>query len=262
MRRRESPPFDRQLCKYCDRGALPDKLPLVHVTPVWSANEIVSKGRLETRNCTVFDKQLLYFFVLKPVYRSRYGTDESHQLSRFPVAFVVSPKAVAAPLHVYPFDTGGAAKGAFAQQADPYVPLEDYALEPTHAAAAGHIGWAFGTLENYFEGVLKDDLLDNVPPFEIVTRGYVDVARMGRTGSNIHDKRASTLEIAASHDVDLKGHILVAVIPRQYLEGNTAFVEKLTQLNIPTELYDWQPNTMPDQFQDEITQIVRTKLGI
>jgi hypothetical protein len=261
MPRRPGPPGERQLRARASRGSVPDKLPLVHVTAVWTANEIIRGGKLETRRCSIFKKEMLYFFVLRPAYRTKDGDEKSHQLTRFPVVFIVAPEAADPPFHVYPFDTGGAVNGAFAAQADRYVPLEDYELEPSHAAVAGHIGWAFGTLENYFDGHLRQDILDGVPEFESVTRGYVDVARMGRAGSNQHDKRASAVELAIGHDVDLKGNVLLAILPKQLLEGssgdNAVLMARLNELDIQIETYDWQPNTMPDEFQEQIAEIAR-----
>lgn len=264
MNRRRGVPSDRSLRKRASRGTLPEKLPLVHVTAVWTANEIVKSGKFQTSACSVFKRELLYFFVLRPAYRAKDGGTKSHQINRFPVVFVVAPKAVPNPHHVYPFDTGGAVSGAFAGQADPFIPLEDYELEPTHAAGAGHVGWAFGTAKAYFDGQLRADLLEGVPEFETITRGYNDIARMGRAGSNQHDKRASAIEIAANHDVDVKGNVLLAILPKQYLETpsgpNTGFIKLLEDHGIDTRVYDWQPNTMPDEFQDEIAAITRTWL--
>ena len=264
MARRERLPADYQLRAHGSRGPIPERLPLVHVTAVWPANEILKSGKLETRYCKVFKRPLLYFFILRPAYRSKHSDRKSHQLSRFPVVFILRPEAAEPPFHVYPFDTGGAAAGAFAMQADPYVCLEDYELEPTFEAASGHIGWAFGTVDAYFEGHLRTDVLEGVPEFESVTRGYVDVARMGRKGSNQHDKRASASEVAVSRDVDLKGNVLLAILPKQYLEArsgpNAALMKTLNDLEIEFEPYDWQPNTSPDEFQDKISSIARSWL--
>lgn len=257
MQRREGVNYDRQLISRSAPDGLPAALPLVHVTAAWPAKEIVRSGKLITKRCDVFEAELLYFFVLRPAYRSKFGNEESHQLSRFPVVFILRPEAVADPRHVYPFDTGGAAKGAFAKQADPYVPLEDYAVASTHAGAVGHVGWAFGSLESYFEGRLRDGLQDEVPAGESVTRGFIDVARMGVEGSNDHDKRASTIELAASHNIDLPGNVELVILPKQFLEGNATLLDEIKAFGANVELYDWQPNRSPDEFQKDILRISR-----
>jgi hypothetical protein len=207
-----------------------------------------------------FVSYLIYFFVLRPAYRRRNGDEKSELINRFPFVFVLSPDAVI-PFHVYPFDTGGAADGIFSDQADEYVCLEDYELEPTHDAAAAHIGWAFRTLKDYFDGNLRNNLMGDLPAHETVTRSYHAIAGMAKVGSNQPDKRASAIEITSSHNIPLKGNVVLAVIPRQYLEDdgreNTLFMNQLKALGIDWETYEWQPNTTPNELQEEISRIIR-----
>ncbi len=264
MRRRKGMPGDRQL-RARTRGAtsLPQTLPLVHTTAVFTAADILRGGKLETAECGVFGprKQLLYFFVLRPAYRSRRGADPSEQLSRFPFVFVMRPEVGDRPYHVFPFDTGAGAAGAFADKADPLVYLEDYQLDPELSAASRLIEWGFGTCEAYYDGQLRNGVLDGVPDYDFVTRGYVDVARMGREGSNQHDTRASTVEVAVGHDVQLKDNVLLAIVPDRFLEAqagpNGEIINRLKDLNIPYKTYKWLPNTAPDEYHAEIAKIAR-----
>lgn len=262
VKRRSGGTPDRQLRKRSQLGKITEKLPLVHVTAVGIAREIIHSGKLEARPCKVFAKTLLYFFAVRAAYRLKEGDAKSHQINRFPFVFVVKADAVQTPYHVYPFDTGGAFKGVFDEQSDPYVFLEDYELEPKLAAAAGQIGWAFETIEAYLDGNLRANILDDVPAYESVTRGFVDIARLARSGSNQPDKRASAIEIASSHDVQLKDNVLLAILPKQYLEEdggnpNHDFISRLKSDGIPWEVYDWQPNTTPNEFQEEIARITK-----
>jgi hypothetical protein len=262
IRRRSGGAPNRQLRQRSQSGEITEKLPLIHVTAVGVAREIVDSGKLEARACPVFKRNLLYFFVMRAAYRFKDGDAKSHQINRFPFVFIVKPETVPDPYHVYPFDTGGAVKGVFEAQSDPYVFLEDYELAPTHAAAAGQIAWAFGALEAYLDGNLRNDILDGVPAHETVTRGFVDIALMARSGSNQPDKRASAIEVACSHDVPLNGNVLLAILPKQYLEEdggnpNVDFISRLKAAGIPWEVYDWQPNTTPDDFQREIADIAK-----
>ncbi len=254
MPRRENVRYDRQLIARSAPDGLPTELPLVHVTAAWVAKEIVGDRAFAAKWCDVFERDLVYFFVLRPAYRSKYGSEESHQLTRFPVVFIVKPSAVPAPVHVYPFDTGGAAKGAFATHADRYVYLEDYAVEASHGGAVGHIGWAFTSLNAYYKGDVRPNVQHGVPLSESVTLGYIDVARMGIEGSNAHDKRASTVEMAASHNVALQDNIDLVIFPKQYLEGNPLH-DAVVALGAEVEFYDWQPNKAPDEFQEDIMKI-------
>jgi hypothetical protein len=262
VKRRSGGAPDRQLRNRSRPGKITDKLPLIHVTAVGIAREIVQSGKLEARQCSVFNRGLVYFFAVRPAYRLKDGDAKSHQINRFPFVFIIKPEALSGPYHVYPFDTGGAVKGVFEAESDPYVFLEDYELATSLTAAAGQIGWAFGTIEAYFEGNLRGDILDDVPTHETVTRGFIDVARMARSGSNQPDKRASAIEVACSHDVQLKGNVLLAILPKQYLEDdsdspNQGFMARLKSDDIPWEVYDWQPNTTPNEFQEEIAKIAK-----
>lgn len=257
---------DRQLRARADRGTLPEKLPLIHITATGFAKEIVEAGQLEVRQCGVFRKDLVYFFVLRPAYSLKGGDEKSERINRFPFAFVLKADAVPNPYHVYPFDSGGAALGVFSDQADEYVCLEDFELESTQTAAAGHIGWAFGTLDDYFEGNLRGGLTDDVPAHETVTLAWQAIAGMARTGSNDFnpDKRASAVEVASARNVPLKGNVLLAVIPKQYLDDdgrkNVAFIDRLTELGIPWKTYEWQPNSVPNEMREEISRVVRKYL--
>lgn len=259
-RRRGTVP-DRQLRKRAQPTGVSEALPLVHITPVGVANEIVKSRKIEARHCKVFGVNLVYFFVMRPAYRMRNGEKKSHQINRFPFVFVADASAVEAPYHVYPFDTGGAVNGVFDELADPYVCLEDYELEPNYSAVAGQIGWAFGSVATYFDGEVRKDILQEVPRHETVTRSFVDITRLARSGSNQPDKRASAIEVASRHDVNLKGNIRLAILPKQYLEdpssNNVDFMERLKEEDIEWKVYNWQPNTTPDEFQDEIAQIAR-----
>jgi hypothetical protein len=260
----------RQLRSRARHGVISEHLPLVHVTAVGIAREIISSRALETRTCKVFNRGLLYFFVVRPAYRLKDGDAKSHQINRFPFVFLVKSSAIPDPYHVYPVDTGGAVRGVFDEQADPYVLLEDYELEPNLKAAAGQIAWAFGTLEAYIKGDLRADILNDVPPHETVTRGFVDIARMAGSGSNQPDKRASAVEVAVSHHVQLKDNVLLAILPKQYIEvdgqsSNHDFIAALNSEGISWEVYDWQPNAAPNDFQDEIARIATSffkKLGL
>lgn len=260
MPAREDRNFDRQLAARAPALAMPEGLPLAHVTEVWKAKEAILQQQLLTRKCDVFRRQLLYFFVLRPAYLRRVGEEKSHQITRFPVTFVLRAGAVPDPYHVYPFDTGGGATGAFRSVADALIALEDYELDPTHSAAASFIHWAFGSCEAYYEGRLRPDLRDDLAIHECVASGYIDIAQMGSVGSLKHDKRASTVEIAASHPVQLAGNVQLLIVPKQYLEGYDALwteIEKLIAAGTEIETYDWQPNRAPNEFQKDLMRISR-----
>lgn len=234
---------------------------LVHVTAVGFGREIIESRQIEPRDCPVFKQRLAYFFALRPSYRLKGGGDASHQLNRFPFVLIIDPRTLPEPHHVYPFDTGGACDGKFSRL-DPTIPLEDYKLPPNLQAAADHIDWAFGGLDPYLTGDLREDLAAGIPRFETAVHGYIDIARMATSGWNDQpDRRASSVEVAYAENIPLNGRVRLAIFPQQYLEDgeiqNLAFLKQLSDLAIPFKLYDWQPNRTPDEFQEKIAEIVR-----
>jgi hypothetical protein len=261
MKRRLSGSPNHELRGQRGASAIPSGLELVHVTAVGAAREIIAAGQLEPRRCPVFGEDLLYFFVFRPAYRLKEGDQKSDQISRFPVAFVASTEHLPPPRHVYPFDTGGAAAGAFAPQADPWAFLEDYELTPTDAAAAAHIGWAFDNLGDYFSGELKPGLRREEPVWKIVTRSYLSIANMATLGHNRPDDRASAVEVAYRQNVKLKDSVKFAVIPRQYMEGdgaqNDEIIPLLERLGVEWDTYEWQPNLTPNDHKSQIVEVVR-----
>ena len=208
----------------------------------------------------MFNKELVYFFLLRPAYRVSQSDEKSDQINRFPFVFVLRPTNVGTPHHVYPFDTGGAFSGVFGDKPDPYVRLEDYELLPTLSAAAGHIGWAFGSVDNYFYGSLKLGLVETLQQWESASRSFISIAALASSGHNQPDKRASAIEVAYRHHVPLKGNAILAVLPKQLLESGTAtnveLIKKLNDQDIKWKEYDWHPNSKPDDFFDEISNIV------
>jgi hypothetical protein len=234
---------------------------LVHVAPVGAAREIIRSGQIEARKCEVFGKALTYFFALRPAYRLKNGNEPSDQLDRFPFVFIVDPDGLGAPYHVYPFDTGGALGGAFNEQANDFVFLEDYQLAPNFAAVSGQIGWAFGSRVDYYEGTLRKGVEDSLPYHEAGPRSFMRIAALAESGSNKPDARASAIELAFDRHVPLKGFVKYAIMPRQFLEDprgdNKPMYDALKAAGIEWTWYEWEPNRTPDEFRREITGLVR-----
>lgn len=234
---------------------------LVHVTAVGNGREIIEAGQLDARPCRFFKKKdLAYFFAMRPAYRLRDGTQKTDKLNYFPCVFLVSPDGLRDPFHVYPFDTGGALNGVFDAKADRTIPLDDYELDPSLEAAGRHMAWAFGDLAAYLAGDLRQDLLDDVPRHETVTRGFADIAGLAASGHNAPDRRASAIEVAYERHIPLKNNVQLVILPKQYVEDpvrdNKPLMDRLSELGIRWRLYDWVPNRAPDDFLHEITEIV------
>jgi hypothetical protein len=240
---------------------LPKPLDLVHVPSVGAGREIIGLGQIETRLCASFKRELVYMFLARPAFRLRNGDAKSDQINRFPCVFVLRSDRLGDPFHAYPFDTGAALDGRYGDVVDPHVYLEEYELEPNLQAAQRHIVWAFGGNVQYFDGALRPGLMNSLPHWRSVGRGYLTIAALASTGSNRPDKRASAIEIAYSSHVPLKDHLRVVIIPQQLIEEggetNRNLLDQLEQKHLQWETYDWRPNETPDSFMDEITHIVR-----
>lgn len=237
---------------------------LVHVTAVGAAREIIRCGQIETRQCRVFNKALTYFFALRPAYRLKRSEEPTDQLDRFPFVFVLDPVSLGPPYHVYPFDTGGAMDGAFDEQANEFIFLDDYRLRPNYDAVSGQIGWAFGSRAAYYDGQLRQDVESSLAYHETGPRSFLRIAALASVGSNRPDQRASAIELAFDRHVPLRGNIKFAVMPRQFLEDprgdNQPMIDGLTSAGILWTFYEWEPNRTPDEFRQEVTRLVREHL--
>lgn len=245
-------------------GTPPEQLDLVHVTTVGWGIQIIEAGQIETRDCKVFGKPLVYTFVARPAYRSADSDEKSDNINYFPCVFVISPTKLPTPFHIYPFDTGAAATGRYGDAADKHVYRSDYELGQDIAATRRHIAWAFGNNEAYFDARLRIDLRDTLPVWRSAAQAYLRIAGLAAIGSNRPDRRASSIEVAYQQHVPLHGHVNLVILPQQILEDsgvrNDQLFRRLNEQGLAWETYDWRPCETPESFLDEITRIVKRHL--
>jgi hypothetical protein len=258
-RREQNEDFERPLrAKTASYISNVSNLPLAHVSTVYAAREIVKQGKIKTSDCPIFNVPLTYFFVLRPAYLVPHASEKSEYLDYFPVAFILRPEAVAHPYHVYPFDTGAGAKGAYKDRANRLVKLEDYELEPSHRAARSFIQWAFGDTRGYFEGFLRPDLNHDIIATESVASSYANIAKMGRKGDSKTDVRASTIELTSNSHVDLPSNVLLMIIPSLMLEESGQFGtarDHLISSGTSVLTYDWRPSLSPIEFHNQLFEL-------
>lgn len=241
------------------------ELCFVHVTSVGWAREIIRAGQIETRDCRVFKRNLVYFFALRPAYKLKGSRDKRDILDFFPVVFLTKAADLGAPFHVYPFDTGGALEGEFDAGASPTVFLEDYALEETRQAISDHIAWAFGTPRGYYDGALVEGFAADLPDWDSGAITFAKIANLASEGHNQPDKRASAIEVAFERNVPLS-QIEYAILPYQFLEDlkgrkNTEMITRLKDAGVEWATYAWRPNRAPEDFHAEIAQMVKEYLA-
>lgn len=254
-----------ELAKSASLGLATSPPDLVHVTSVGWGRRIISEGVLGRRHCNVFGKELVYFFMVRPAYRFGRGDEKNDQLNFFPFALVLSPDALPAPYHVYPFDTGAYMAGFYDEAVDPSIYIDDYELEPDLSSAVRHIEWAFGGVEAYCDAKVKSGLASSIPHWRSVAQSWIRIASLASTGRESPDRRASAIELAYAQSVDLRqGHARLLVFPEQLLEdpngANSVLLKSIRDLNVDFETYDWRPNESPDSFADVIAQKIRRHL--
>lgn len=239
-----------------------DPVPLVHVTEIGYGRDIILSGQLEARFCDVFGRDLLYFFLGRPAYRLKHEETASRKITRYPIVFVADPKRVAAT-QSFPFDTGALSEGIYTN-ADPHLAIEDYQLNGAVDGALRQLSFAFQNVDDYFAGRLRVDIEDDLPAFAHATRSYIEIAKMATHARNrpgAFDDRASAIEVATDRHLDLKGAIEMVILPKQYLEGpkggaNAEIVSQLSELDIETDTYDWDPTKTPADYRAEINSKV------
>ena len=254
-------------------------LTLVHVTASGFAKGILELDAFLAAPCRVFSyhdgarsrpRMLVYFFALKPAYRLKSGDAPAHVSSRFPFVFLLSAEKLgkANLEHIYPFDTGGAAAGAFDEAAfgghtNPNDCLEDFSLGADLDAIDRHISWAFGSRRAYFEGRLQPALSDRIPNFS-PWRSFVAIANLGVEEGPKTDKRASAIELAYGGNVPVTGNVEHAVIPDAFLQDdqgeNQDVMAALRAAGVTFSTYHWQPARSPNSYYSELTRIVRAYL--
>ncbi len=262
LKKRRSGDHNRMLR---DRANGPtDSYYLVHVTSVGAAREIIRAEQIETRNCRLFNRNLVYFFALRPAYKLNVSEKKQSIIDFFPSVMLVNTERMDAPFHVYPFDTGGAVEEAFDDGASEHVYLEDYELDSSLQAASDHIFWAFETRADYYDGKLKPGFAEQFPPWDVGPLTFAKIAGLASVGSNRPDRRASAIELAFDAHVRLDS-IRLMILPKQFMEhpggDNTEMIDSLARAGVEWKTYEWQSNRTPADFRSEINLIVREHLG-
>jgi hypothetical protein len=106
-------------------------LPLVHTTDVYRFSNVLDDGRLEPRECPVFDKEpLLYFFYGRPSYRAN-SKEAATALDHYlPVCLLFRSSVVNPIKRIFPFDSGGFHDELYADAFHKDMKLDDFGLEP------------------------------------------------------------------------------------------------------------------------------------
>jgi hypothetical protein len=82
---------------------------------------------------------------------------------------------------------------------------------------------------------------------------------LGLDGSRKHDKRASALEVASFHNVELLENSALVIFPAGFLENKRLkpYFDKLRDSGAQLEPYDWRACRTPNEFQKDMMQICK-----
>lgn len=247
----------------------PVDLQVVHVTQAGLARKIIRDGVIDVRVCNVFTKEkLVYFFVLRPDYKSHTDTNIDSQIDHFPAALILSSKSLPLPRRVMPFDSGAAYSGyfdrAFSIGASRHLRLQDYMLLPDMRAVSAFIDRMFGSEHAYFRGELKAELKADAIKHGQGVQSYVAIASVPTEGKNEPDMRASAIELAFGQAISLKGNLKAVVLPDSFRErvgdANEDMRKKLRALNIKPMTYPWQANVTPESRRAEMRLLIEKYL--
>lgn len=204
-------------------------LPLIHSTTGYHARAIAASDSISATKCEVFQNENLnYFFVGRPAYKARVGKGESHHW-QLPVVFVLQYDAVAVPKRVFPFDSGGFAKGRFPEYIK-MMKLEDFECSGVPHAQERIIGSFFSGPGDYFQVKPRSpDSFSAAFPLNAFDQEVeaVQLLSFERHDPDIDDRRI-TIEIQSASDLLLTAtHPLAVIAPYNYLEV-AAFRDKIT----------------------------------
>jgi len=215
---------------------------------------------LRAQKCKVFKKELVYFYAAKPAYRLKRGDEPTDLQAHFPCAIILDPMKINAPHHIFPFDTGAALDGNFDHGYSDGTYIEDFSLGTNFANVNKLIGWAFGNLNNYYEGRPKINLHTEIPNFDFVTHSYIRIISRAAPGHATHDLRASAVEVAYDCPIHLADAVKFLIVPDAFLE-NRGEVNKdiqgiISKRDLRCLTYPWLPGERPNKYIQNISDLI------
>lgn len=192
-------------------------LPYFHSCSGKAFRSILASGKIEKRNCPVFDEELIYFFYGKPSYRMPDSGANTRDTSRFPICFVFSDLDDASIKRVFPFDTGALAYGFYGDICGDEKNPCCFEIGSDKAAISLLISYLYGTETNYFyakPNVAMDDI--DALCFEL----RQILSFIVHYGGSDWDSRAHSIEIQHDSDIQLSmAQIEAIILPDSYLSN-------------------------------------------
>jgi hypothetical protein len=191
-------------------------LPLIHITGMDKAQEILSSRQLEPQSCQHFlthdgaSEKLVYLSYGRPSYRRKNAGLTNTSPNSKPVAFIFRSDAIKGIVHrVFPFDTGGFFGKFFETWLTPPYPILDYALNNNIDSARKVVKYFFGSNEKYFKAIVKDNLA-NVDTLDITINQYINMIRF--KGIGVADDRRLAIEVQLAQPLRITANTLMNII--------------------------------------------------
>jgi hypothetical protein len=223
-------------------------LPLVHTTDVYRFTNVLDDGRLEPRECRVFDKEpLLYFFYGRPSYRANSKEPPTALDHYLPVCLLFRSSAVNPIKRVFPFDSGGFHDDLYADAFHKDMKLNDFGLEPDIDTPGRVISLFLETPEAYLRA--RPVNATNLDATELEAKSYL--ALISQRLSNNMDNRVSGIEIQFEGPLDIDGAIEAVVLP-DTLYSSPVIQSKLAAANIEALPYPQIDRQRPSEYVTKI----------
>lgn len=194
-------------------GATPlvGQLGLTHVTDCAYLGGLVASGKLEPRDCKVYDEPLVYLFYGRPAYRSSWDKGTTTVLGYARICLILRDEVAAMAHRILPFDSGGFPH--FGNALHHSLTRADFEIDPAdHPLKIA--GAFYDSLENYWEVKPRDGM--SFPITQNIVQSYYHLISGGFHEQ--FDDRCGAIEVQVAQPIELKDRILALIAPNQAFE--------------------------------------------
>ena len=192
-------------------------LPYFHSCSGKAFRSILASGKIEKRNCPVFDEDLIYLFYGKPSYRISGNNTNTRDTGRFPVCFVLTDLDDTSIKRVFPFDTGALAFGIYKDVCGDELNPCCFEIGSERSSISSLIDFLYTDDANYFHARPQISI-DNIDALCFELRQIFSfITHYG--GSN-WDSRAHSIEVQQDQEILLSHAPIEAIIlPDSYMNN-------------------------------------------
>ena len=230
---------------------LPSALPIAHVGNAQYFSKIVADGQLQARPCSVFRRDILYFFYGGCFYHPSNGITRCQ--NKLPVAFLYRPIVLNRASRHFPFDTGAVDSDRIGQHwsrvMKPYKRRFGVHSHGDYNRPALLVHHLFGSNEEYLNNNPQQSCLQLDEPFPTL----YNFMKADLTSFGI-DQRQHVIECHFQEDIPLDDKLLWVGFPR---ELTNVFLDLLDSIqpHVPQSYaYKYPINSNPHQIAYDLQQ--------